>query len=101
LQEQLLTYLGNKRSLLGHLGDAVTKVKGRLGKDRLRILDAFSGSGVTARCFKRHAAYLAANDLESYAAITARCYLRNRSEVDLPRLAELAGHLNDIVDSAP
>ena len=100
LQDQLLTYLGNKRSLLSHLGDAVTKVKARLGKDRLRILDAFSGSGVTARFFKRHAEYLAANDLETYAALMSRCYLRNRGEVDLDRLARLARHLNDQVDSS-
>jgi adenine-specific DNA-methyltransferase len=101
LQDQLLTCIGNKRSLLSHLGDAVTKVKERLGKDRLRILDAFSGSGVTSRFYKRHAEYLAANDLERYAAITSRCYLRNRSEVDLNCLAALAAQLNDAVDSAP
>ncbi len=100
LREQLLTYLGNKRALLAHVGRAVAAVKARLGKERLRILDAFSGSGIVARFCKRHAEYLAANDLEAYAAAMARCYLRNRSDVDLDRLARVAARLNDEVDAA-
>jgi adenine-specific DNA-methyltransferase len=94
LQDQLVTCIGNKRLLLGHLDDAVEKVKALLGKDRLRILDAFAGSGVVARSFKRHANHLIANDLEPFAAVTARCYLRNRSEVDLTHLTEVADRLN-------
>ena len=101
LQEQLLTCIGNKRSLLNHLGDAITKVKQRLGKDRLRVLDAFSGSGVISRYCKCHAEYLIANDLEYYAAITSQCYLRNRSEVDLAHLGALVERLNHEVASAP
>ena len=93
LQEQLLTYIGNKRSLLPHLGNAIAKVKKRLGKERLRILDAFSGSGVVSRYCKAHAEYLAANDIEDYAAAVSRCHLRNRSEVDLVRLRAIAEEL--------
>src|ERR1700736_1911419 len=77
LQEQLITYIGNKRSLLNHIGDALSKVKKRLGKERLTILDAFSGSGIISRYCKAHAEYLAANDIEQYATIISRCYLRN------------------------
>lgn len=98
LQEQLITYLGNKRALLAHIGNAIDKVKNRLGKERLRILDAFSGSGVVSRYCKRHAEYLAVNDIEEYAAVTSRCYLRNRSEVDLDRLGKIADGLNRKVD---
>lgn len=46
LSKQLVTYIGSKRALLGHIGQAVARVKERVGKDRLRILDAFAGSGV-------------------------------------------------------
>lgn len=60
LSRQLITYIGNKRVLLGHIGNAVAKVKKRLGKDRLRILDGFSGSGVVSRYFKAQAARLKA-----------------------------------------
>ena len=55
LTRQIVTYIGNKRALLGHIGSAVERVKERLGKRRLRILDAFSGSGVVSRLFKAHA----------------------------------------------
>ena len=68
LSRQLITYIGNKRALLGQIGGAVEQVKRRLGKDRLRVFDAFSGSGVVSRYFKAHASLLISNDLEqSYA----------------------------------
>src|SRR4051812_18683073 len=64
LSRQLITCIGSKRSLLGLIGQAVERVKARLGKDRLRVLDAFSGSGVVARFLKAHAALVVSNDLE-------------------------------------
>jgi adenine-specific DNA-methyltransferase len=94
LSRQLITYIGNKRALLGHIGKAVERVKRRLGKDRLRVFDAFSGSGVVSRFLKAHASFLVSNDLEDYAAVTARCYLRNRSTVDAEALARVVADLN-------
>ena len=44
LSEQLITYIGNKRALLGQIGKAVMYVKKRTGKQHLRVFDAFSGS---------------------------------------------------------
>ncbi len=94
LSRQLITYIGNKRALLRHIGVAINRVKSKLGKDRLRVFDAFSGSGVVSRFLKAHASLLVSNDLEDYAAVTARCYLRNRSTVDLAGLAEIVADLN-------
>ena len=45
LTEQIVTYLGNKRSLLHFLGTGLEQVKKRLGKERLKAGDLFSGSG--------------------------------------------------------
>jgi len=73
-------------------------VQQRLGRERLSILDAFSGSGVVSRYLKAHAAYLAANDIEDFAVAAARCYLRNRGDVDLDALAERVDDLNRRVD---
>ena len=101
LSRQLVTYLGNKRALLGPIGLAVARVKQRLGKHQLRVFDAFSGSGVVSRFLKAHASRLVSNDLEDYAAVIARCYLRNRSTVDLPAIMELAVELNRQVDTEP
>ena len=99
LTRQLITYIGNKRALVGQIGGAVEQAKRRLGKDRLRIFDAFSGSGVVSRFFKAHSSLLISNDLERYAAVTARCYLRNRSTVDFADLARIAADLNSRVDT--
>src|SRR5690242_12041152 len=86
LTEQLITYIGNKRSLLANISHAMNEVKQRLKKDRLRIFDVFAGSGVVSRFFKAHASLLISNDFEDYAAVVARCYLRNRGEVDCHNL---------------
>ena len=101
LSRQLITYIGNKRALLGRIGGAVERVKLRLGKDKLAIFDAFSGSGVVSRFFKAHASLLISNDIERYAAVTARCYLSNKSDVDFAAVRELVDDLNDRVDAAP
>ncbi|MCY3739457.1 MAG: DNA adenine methylase [Candidatus Poribacteria bacterium] len=98
LSNQLITYIGNKRSLLGHIGRAVIQVKKRMGKSRLRVFDAFSGSGIVSRFMKAHASYLASNDFEDYAASISRCYLQNRSSVDLTTISRIVKDLNNRVD---
>ena len=70
LQDQIITYIGNKRSLLPFIGSAIEAVKDDLGRDKLRILDLFSGSGVVARYFKQHALQVIANDLEFVAELS-------------------------------
>ena len=98
LSRQLITYIGNKRALLGQIGAAVRQVKSRLGRSKLRVLDAFSGSGVVSRLMKAHADLLIANDIEDYAAVINRCYLQNRSAVDLARIARIVAQLNERVE---
>ncbi len=94
LTRQLITYIGNKRTLLPQIGDAVERVKRRLGRRTLRVFDVFSGSGVVSRFMKAHASSLVANDLEEYAAVVSRCFLRNRSSVDLAAVREIVADLN-------
>ena len=101
LTRQIVTYIGNKRALLGHIASVVEIVKKRVGKRRLRIFDAFSGSGIVSRLFKAHAELVVSNDIEPYAAAISRCFLTNRSEVDLESLRWAADELNASVDEAP
>ncbi len=89
LCQQLITYLGNKRSLLGFIGTAVERVRARLGKRQLACYDAFSGSGIVSRFLKRYAHTLYTNDLEAYAETLGRCYLANRDEVAAAGLPSL------------
>lgn len=94
LSRQLITCIGNKRALLGHIGRAVEQVKRRLGKARLCVFDAFAGSGIVSRFLKAHCSLLISNDIEDYATVTSRCYLRNRSTVDLAALTQIVTDLN-------
>ena len=84
LSTQLITYIGNKRALLGFIGVAADKVSRRIGRGKLDIADVFSGSGVVARFFKQRARRLYVNDFERYAETLSRCYLPDAP--DLSRL---------------
>jgi adenine-specific DNA-methyltransferase len=94
LTSQLITYLGNKRALLRPIGAALENVQSRLGRDKLRTLDAFSGSGAVSRFLKRFASELVVNDIEDYAKAVSECYLANRHEVDRAELDAAVARLN-------
>ncbi len=98
LTDQLITYIGNKRSLLSHINKVIIQVKKRLGKSHIRVFDAFSGSGIVSRLMKTHASYIACNDFEDYAASISRCYLQNRSTVDMNSISRIVDELNNRVD---
>jgi adenine-specific DNA-methyltransferase len=86
LTEQLITYIGNKRILLNFIGNGVKIVQNRLAKNKLKMFDVFSGSGIVARYFKQFADLLITNDLEKYSAIINQCYLSNKKDVDIENL---------------
>ena len=94
LTEQLITYIGNKRSLLKQIEGAIQKVRMDIGGEKIRFLDAFSGSGVVSRLAKSHSRFLVANDLEDYSAAINRCYLANRSSINRSYLHEIVKELN-------
>ena len=97
LTDQLVTYLGNKRALVGFIGQTLDIVKRELGKEKLNICDAFTGSGASARFFKAHADKLIVNDLENYVEVLNKCYLSNKEDVPFDRLesemTKLKAHL--------
>ena len=101
LREQIITYLGNKRALLGFIGSAVELVKKELNTDKLDIVDLFSGSGVVSRYFKKDARHLYSNDLEPYCETINRCYLTNASEVDTHALQRYYKDICAQLDSRP
>lgn len=100
LTDQLITYIGNKRSLLGPIEQAVQKVLETLGVSKLRTMDAFSGSGVVARLLKQYSSVVVANDLEGYSGVINNCYLTNRRDVPLEDLRALVNELNSKVEGA-
>lgn len=88
LQDQLVTYIGNKRALLNFIGEGISLVQKELGKEKLTCLDGFAGSGVVARYLKHFSSYLAVNDLELYSRIISHCYLSNKDQLDLKLLQD-------------
>lgn len=95
LKDQLITYLGNKRSLIKFIDNVVQIVKQELGKDKLLIVDGFSGSGAVARYFKEHASLLITNDLEKYSKIINQSFLTNNDDVDFEEIQKYVKLLND------
>lgn len=91
---QLITYIGNKRSLLPFLNQGIEKVKRELSKKKLITLDGFSGSGAVARLLKYHSSQLWVNDFEDYCEILNKCYLVNKSEIDFDYIIETINWLN-------
>lgn len=86
LSEQLITYIGNKRALLGLIAQGVERVQQRLGGRRLSAADLFSGSGIVSRFLKRFSHTLYVNDWEDYARVISACYLHNNSPALQERL---------------
>lgn len=96
LTDQLLTYIGNKRSLLGFLATGMDRARRLLGVDEVTFLDLFAGSGVVSRFAKRFSRHVIANDLEPYSAVVNRCYLSNRDEVDFAALRVAIRELEEL-----
>ena len=88
INQHMFTYLGNKRKLLGGIEAVVLEVKNMLGKDKIRVLDGFTGSTVVARMLAGHASELHANDLELYSYIAAKCFLEKPTYEQTCRIAQ-------------
>jgi len=94
LTSHLITYIGNKRRLIGFINQGIREVKKRIGKEDISSLDGFAGSGVISRLLKYHSKKLISNDLEAYTYTINSAYLANKSEIDLKRLSEIIKYLN-------
>jgi adenine-specific DNA-methyltransferase len=99
LTTQLITCIGNKRSLLGFIDNGIKKVQEKLQKKKLKMFDVFSGSGVVARYFKKYSDLLIVNDLEKYSKIINECYLSNESEINIPLLLEYYSEIISMSDN--
>ena len=84
LTEQIITYIGNKRTLLHHIKSVIDEIKPELNKEDKDIIavDLFAGSGVVGRMLKECGFQVISNDLEGYSRLINSCYLSNKSEFD-------------------
>lgn len=94
LSDQLITYLGNKRSLLSFIGESVDIIKQELGKDKLITFDGFAGSGVVSRYLKQYSEKIYSNDMEKYSYVVTKSFLTNESDIDRKYIDEVVLYLN-------
>ena len=98
LKEQLITYIGNKRTLIPYIEEEVNLIKSNLNKDKLNTVDLFSGSGAVARMLKAHSNKIIVNDLEGYSKIINECYLSNKCEFDIDKYNNYLKELNILLE---
>jgi adenine-specific DNA-methyltransferase len=89
LSTQIITYIGNKRSLIGSIESQVKEIAAKLKKEKLVCADLFTGSGIVARMLKSHSSKLIVNDLENYSAVINSCYLINKKDFPQKKYDEL------------
>lgn len=93
-RSHLITYIGNKRRLAPFLYKGFLKIRDKIGKKKIIILDGFVGSGAAARVLKTFASELYVNDLEDYAETLNNAYLANKSELNLVEIERHIDWLN-------
>lgn len=101
LTKQLITYIGNKRTLLDFIGLGLNHVRKKLNKKKLRTFDVFSGSGIVARYLKQYSDKLIVNDMEDYSRVINNCYLKNSTDVNDSVLSEIFLELQNKITAMP
>ncbi len=82
LSTGLITYIGNKRSLIPFISGALDRIESERGPTET-MADPFAGSGVVARLGRLRGYRVAAGDLEVYTRPFGRAFLEvDRDEVD-------------------
>ncbi len=101
LNKQIITYLGNKRSLLTFIGKGIHKISKRINKKKMKTFDVFSGSGIVARYLKQYSEKIIVNDLEKYSQVINNCYLSNKDDINMRQLEEYYKQLVFTLDNKP
>ncbi|MBP5251236.1 MAG: DNA adenine methylase [Treponema sp.] len=96
LTTQIITYLGNKRSLIWNIEKEVNSISEKLKKNKLVCADFFSGSGIVSRMLKKHSSKLIANDLETYSYILNSCYLINKRDFPQNKYSEFHTQIEEL-----
>ena len=96
LTTQIITYIGNKRSLIGNIEKEVEIISKKIGREKLVCADMFSGSGIVARMLKKHSSNLIVNDLENYSSVINSCYLTNKKKFPKRKYYELKNEIETL-----
>ena len=101
VHQTMLTCIGNKRKLVGHIRSIIEDVGKVLQKNKLNIVDGFAGSSVVSRALCDLADNLYTNDMEYYAYLMAKCYLVKPSEQQREAVSRHIQAMNTLADNGP
>lgn len=99
LTTQIITYIGNKRSLLSNIEKEIIEIKNILKKDKLETLDLFSGSGIVSRLLKQYSKTQSANDLEKYSYVINDAFLTNKSNFNEEKFNFLFAEIQNRIEN--
>ena len=95
LKKQIITYMGNKRKLLGKIREIIDMIKNEIG-DNITSADAFSGSGIVSRLLKTESTKLYVNDIAGYSETLNKCYLDTPSHMKIEKIKQYVDTVNNI-----
>lgn len=101
LTSQIITYIGNKRTLIYDIESQIKEIKSVLKKEKLVCADLFSGSGIVSRMLKSHSSRLIVNDLENYSFIINSCYLTNKEDFSREKYADFRKKILSEAEKTP
>ena len=99
--QTMLTCLGNKRKLVGKIKNIAQEIATRLGKEKMRIVDGFSGSAVVSRELASLAYDIHSNDMENYAYLMARCFMEKPTNDDQEAIEFYINSMNELAEKGP
>ena len=87
--QQILTYMGNKRTFLCQIDEIISFIKTTLGEKNIDIAEGFTGSGIVSRLFKNRIMSdysqeyktLYVNDMSGYSETLSKCYLTSTKDL--------------------
>ena len=101
IQQTMLTCIGNKRKLTGHIRHIIEDVRCKLGKEKLNIVDGFAGSGVVSRALSYVANTIHSNDLEYYSYLMAECFMNCPPPNEREHIQQHINAMNVIAKEGP
>lgn len=99
--QTMLTCIGNKRKLVGEIKKISSEVASRLGKDKMKIVDGFSGSTVVSRELASLAYEIYSNDMEYYAYLMAKCFMQEPNAEEKEAISFYINSMNKLAESGP
>ena len=99
--QTMLTCIGNKRKLVKHIRNIVEDVGKTLNKEKLNIVDGFSGSTVVSRELSNMSDNLYINDMEYYAYLMSVCFLQTPDLESQERIKKHIEAMNNLGKEGP